>query len=1577
MNNTTKDLVGAVTRHQLALTTLLVFLALLLPAHSGSAAELTTQAWPNSSEGFAAFAAKLNERNPRNLAARPEAYVLGAGDRRILELADGDAGARGAEGRVGIGGQPSIYAVYLGKATPIHAVGFYTYNIDTRANQDYEVRFADNSGNPGKRPNFPDNAALSTGDKVIGPDAGGFLSVFANPDGSPLIAKADWVEFRIWRTYNVKAGHPARSDKPESWTAGIELEVWGAPDDVIELSPEILARRAKLKEVPKAPPLIRRDSWDDTLLATREAVTAWEKQLDDILMLEHGADFGPWQIAGPYPADSAQAQLSAIPGDSPDWRPCRQLADGQGCDLGKVLSLSPGATLFLRRSVTCNKNFYGDFPLSAHIAMLSGQARFVASGASCQGDRALTLQTWDMKGKQGDSELLVKLSADDAGRCPFYFQPQAMVNNRLSAGNRDQRISRRRAVFNQVRREFNDPLSTLLLSREEFDQIWLSYRELHMAQIRWQPDEWAPGLAPLWLAGRYRAMAGKRLAELTAELAVAEPMIAIQARPALDAIAAELQDNDAPYAWPADRDRYRRIIALAEMVAVARQIESMRLAVEDQIVTFTKDYPRGNEHLAAISAHKERSLTLWRQTLLDKEHALPAIVAYKQELDQLAQHILLDNPLLRFDKLLVVSEGFHFASNWGGANFLGKKFLTLSPPRPDGELTLLHDAGRITDYDLDFDAQKILYGNGRHIMEIGVDGQGLRQVTTVDDQHVKHFDGCYLPSGQLIFCSTACEQAVPCTGEWYVANLHLAEADGSGERRLCFEQDHNWNPSVLNNGRVIYTRWEYTDTPHYFTRLLFHMNPDGTAQMEYYGSNSYWPNSMFWPRAIPGHPSAVVCIVSGHHGTARQGELLLLDPARGRTDAQGAIQRIPGRGKPVEPVILDGLVEKSWPRFAAPWPLATADGALGAGKYFLVNMRKDPYSSWGVYLVDVFDNLTPILMGNYMAPRPLQPRPRPPLITSRVNLDKDYGFVYMSDVTRGPGLRGTPAGVVKKLRIGAHHYRYGSNSDTYASSYEGGWDVKRIIGTVPVQEDGSAFFSVPANVPIFVQPLDSEGKALQTMRSWFVAMPGETVSCVGCHEPQNSVSPAKPGLAAKKPPSAFTLWEGPIRGFGFDQEVQPVLDRRCVSCHDGSGRQGAAPAGIDLRAKSLHQDFNGRYSPAYMALHPYVRRAGYEADYAMQKPGEWEADTSPLVQMLKKGHHCVTLDPSEWERLYTWIDFNVPYAPNWRQSHRPPQDSQVERRAKYKKLHANLDDQDELILPAPPPVAPVAPALQKPPPAPLALPGWPWSEDDARARQAALTPRELTLELAPGITMHFVAIPAGASVVGDHRGTPDEWTERAVNISEPFWLGVCEVSNSQYACFDPLHDSAYMDARNKDRITRGYPVNKPDQPVVRISFAEAQAFCAWLSERSGQLCQLPSEDEWEHACRAGTATPWPFGDALPAGQQNLANIADASLNRWGWGRCEKDYNDGSMFTMPIGKTIPNRWGLYDMIGNVAEWTDSPYAGNDSLRVVRGGSWNDRAMQARSASRWRYPRWQPVYNVGFRVKIAMRQAAPNP
>ena len=164
-------------------------------------------------------------------------------------------------------------------------------------------------------------------------------------------------------------------------------------------------------------------------------------------------------------------------------------------------------------------------------------------------------------------------------------------------------------------------------------------------------------------------------------------------------------------------------------------------------------------------------------------------------------------------------------------------------------------------------------------------------------------------------------------------------ADGTGMRQLCFDQDHNWCPTVLNNGRVLYSRWEYSDAPHYFTRLLFHMNPDGTNQSEYYGSNSMWPNSIFYARPLPGHPTKVVAVISGHHGVPRMGELVVFDPALGRHEAGGAVQRIPGRGQRVAPTIRDALVDDSWPKFLHPYPLVAeavpgvlpADGAVVVG----------------------------------------------------------------------------------------------------------------------------------------------------------------------------------------------------------------------------------------------------------------------------------------------------------------------------------------------------------------------------------------------------------------------------------------------------------------------------------------------------------------------------------------------------------------------------------------------------------------------------------------------------------------------
>jgi formylglycine-generating enzyme required for sulfatase activity len=1046
-------------------------------------------------------------------------------------------------------------------------------------------------------------------------------------------------------------------------------------------------------------------------------------------------------------------------------------------------------------------------------------------------------------------------------------------------------------------------------------------------------------------------------------------------------------------------EKQNQLETIEATLTLMERIRSLRLAVDDQRDTFGVRYVKAADCLARVAALEQSAAAAWNAALGTPAGNVPTLAALRQDIDKQSPEILLANPLMNFEKLLVVKGESYFQTNWDGPNHLGDDLAVVSPVATDGKQTILHH-GRVADLDLNWDGRRILFSDGSSLFEIGADGSGLRQVSAKDPP-VWHYDGCYLPNGQIACVSNACEQAVPCTGGANVGNMHLINADGTGEHRVCFDQDQNWNPTVMNDGRILYVRWEYTDLPHYFSRMLFRMNPDGSGQMEYYGSGSYWPNAMYWPKPIPGNATEVVCIVSGHHGVSRVGELLLLDPARGRHEADGVVQRIPGYRRKVEPVIMDQLVIDVWPKFATPYPLAEPGSNLGAGKYFLVAMKEHDGAKWDICLVDIYDNITPILRGGYMNPVPLRSRPVPPVIASQLNPTQQDATIYLADIYQGNGLRGFPRGSIKALRVGSHEFRFAGNGDTYASSNEGGWDVKKILGTVPVQPDGSALFHVPANTPIFVQPLDADGKAQQVMRSWYTAMAGETASCIGCHEQQNNTPPSKYTMAGRSKPSEIAPWNGPTRGFSFDREVQPVLDHRCVGCHDGSAAKAddrLTKSQPDLRAKQLHAGYTGRYSPAYMALQMYVRRPGYESDMHMHVAGEFEADTSALVQMLKKGHYNVQLSRDDWERLYAWIDFNVPYPANWRESHVPPSKELVDRRVKYKKLFANIDDRDEEPLPpaaivpfeAPQPAAPR-------PKASLQLAGWPLTPVEAKKLQqtaagttvpaklvgqnvaaAAATMKEV--ELPGGVKMKLVLIPAGRFVMGNFRGAIDEYPEAVVAIPRAFYLGQTEVTNAQYAAFDAKHDSGYIEGRGKDRTSRGTAIDGDEQPVVRISWNEAMGFCRWLSQQRGCHATLPTEAQWEWACRAGTASRFSFGDAL---HNDVMNIADGRAAGWNYGRGEPGYNDGNEFVAPVGRFPQNPWGLADMHGNVAEWCLSnyrpyPYRADDGrddpgaagLKVVRGGSWNDLAKDATSSARWRYQPYQSTCTVGFRVLVEL-------
>lgn len=249
--------------------------------------------------------------------------------------------------------------------------------------------------------------------------------------------------------------------------------------------------------------------------------------------------------------------------------------------------------------------------------------------------------------------------------------------------------------------------------------------------------------------------------------------------------------------------------------------------------------------------------------------------------------------------------------------------------------------------------------------------------------------------------------------------------------------------------------------------------------------------------------------------------------------------------------------------------------------------------------------------------------------------------------------------------------------------------------------------------------------------------------------------------------------------------------------------------------------------------------------------------------------------------------------------------------------------------------------------------------------------------------LEMVLIPPGEFIIGSTDGPGDEFPPTVVQIPRPFYMARFEITNEQFALFDPSHDSGVISLGKKDLSSRGTPVNQPKQPVVRVTWQQAVAFCEWLSALTGRRFSLPTEAEWEYACRAGSDQQMHWGSCADDFGK-LANLADQRVTEIcrgspRWIPHVLNVNDGATVTAVVGKYAPNAWGLYDMHGNAAEWTLSSYRqypynqrdGHEAKKlteekVVRGGSFYDRPHRARSAFRLAYPTWQPVFNVGFRV-----------
>jgi formylglycine-generating enzyme required for sulfatase activity len=1019
---------------------------------------------------------------------------------------------------------------------------------------------------------------------------------------------------------------------------------------------------------------------------------------------------------------------------------------------------------------------------------------------------------------------------------------------------------------------------------------------------------------------------------------------------------------------------------------------TLRDAIAHLTKTFPASYPRGPEFLQRLAALGE--------------NPDPAALA------TLRREALLANPLLDFDRILLIERETRvpgLPQNWQGncqlpRGDVSNRIAILHNLRGLPGLETLHAPSNkklIADIELHPDADRVLFAsigehNRWHVFHMPLDGTAPQALPLINEPDVDNYDPCFLPDGNILFASTSTFTGVPCVqGSSHVANLHRF-VPASGEiRRLTFDQEHNWNPTVIHDGRVIYQRWEYSDLPHSNSRILFQMNPDGTNQSELYGSNSYFPNSFFYARPIPGHPSKIIGIATGHHGVARAGRLLILDPAISRTEAEGVVHEFPHRGRKVEAIVKDQLVKDVWPQFLMPWPLDE--------NHVIVSCKPTPQSLWGIYLVDTFDNMTLIHESpgnNLLEPIALQKRPTAPVIPDRTDPERADATVLLTDIYQGPGLEGLPHGTVKQLRVIEYYFSpRGMGGMLGAIGMEGPWDIRRVLGTVPVEPDGSAHFTIPAQTPVFVQPLDAEGQALQTMRSWFTGMPGERVSCVGCHAGMHETPPTAAARAAMRQPSLIDPgWHAPTRGFNFAREVQPVLDRNCTSCH--SGEEGhAAPY---LKGDRMITDWvskisgnakrdGGNFTTSYAELHRYIRRPGIESDMRVLSPMDYHFSTTELGKMLRAGHHGVTLDRESFERIVTWADLNAPFHGTWTEiSGNPGVADQIARANELRKRYAPSGPiPDYETIPAANGKA-CSGGLRPPMPMPGES-GAPRVPNDTAVTdtplQAFHSPKSVpppvieikttelltkSLDLGGGVAMEFIKVPGGRFNGKD---------------IAPFWIGKTEVTNAQLRRYLTTHDSRDESRHGYQFGRRGYDMNADLQPAVRVSWNDARAFARWLGQSHSLTVELPDGLQWEWACRAGSTTAFPFGD-LDADYSAHANLGDKTLaefaactarqnyhaaepiqnpNRYDdWIPRDDRFSDATLVTAPVAGFLPNAWGLHDMIGNAAEWTrDTDQNGNP---IARGGSWYDRPHLATATTQTTYAPHQRVFNTGFRIVL---------
>ena len=585
----------------------------------------------------------------------------------------------------------------------------------------------------------------------------------------------------------------------------------------------------------------------------------------------------------------------------------------------------------------------------------------------------------------------------------------------------------------------------------------------------------------------------------------------------------------------------------------------------------------------------------------------------------------------------------------------------LEVPREGGRLTpgkavatalFESKAGIARDPAAAFDLSRIYFGYRPaadgffHIMSMKADGSDLKQLTT-GPYH--DFYPCPLPDGDLAFIATRCTCRVFCFRPGsYV--LHRMKSDGSDLKRLSLASLSEWAPSVMNDGRIIWTRWEYVDKGADFSQTLWSIHPDGTHPEMVFGNDIIQPNGYACGREVPG-TDEILCTLVSHFGDIN-GPLALLDLGKGRSNPQAITSVTP---------------EVPWP---GNWPTTECfrDPVPLSRDLFLC--AHAPRDRFGLYVVDRFGNRELLYMDDTissMGATLLRAVAPPPVVAQAATPNADAGTLMLMDVNRGlePTVQ---RGAVKWLRVVEevrHDMSETPNRDYadfmkfYASPVDivygpFGWPAyvaKASLGLVPVGADGSASFSAPAGKTVYFEALDANFNELQRMRSVVHLQPGEKRTCVGCHDSRNTAPPvarARAAVGASLEQIQVPSWGS--EPFSYERVVQPVLDANCAKCHTAQHARK-----IDLTGKLDPERVPASYRTLITrGLVHYLDCGWNSAGCEKREPLTFGTLKSKLWAVLDAGHHGVSLTEDEKLRIKTWTDLNCPLWPDYTERGKRP-----------------------------------------------------------------------------------------------------------------------------------------------------------------------------------------------------------------------------------------------------------------------------------------------------------------------------------